>query len=152
MAKANTPSRADLQKLADSRLQEAKVLLANHLPDGAVYLAGYALELAFKARICKLLDSDYPSLGEEFRSFRTHKYLTLLKLAGLENQLLQKQTQDPAFKTSWSILLGASPEDGWSENWRYRKLGSTSTSDAQSFIKALEDTQSGILTWLKTLW
>lgn len=128
------------------------MLLANHLPDGAVYLAGYALELAFKARICDLLDSDYPSLGEEFKSFRTRRYLTLLKLAGLEKQLFQKQTQAPAFKTSWSILLGTSPEDGWSENWRYRKLGTTTISDAQSFIKALEDSQSGILTWLKTIW
>lgn len=58
MAVASGPSRTDFQQLADSRLLEAKTLLANNLFDGAVYLAGYALELALKARICKIIDTD----------------------------------------------------------------------------------------------
>jgi HEPN domain-containing protein len=46
-------TRKDLQKLAAIRLKEAKLLLAANAPDGAYYLAGYAVECALKACIAK---------------------------------------------------------------------------------------------------
>ena len=154
MAKNDTPTRVDLQKLAESRLNEANVLAQHQLFDGAVYLAGYALELAFKARICKILDADYPTEGA-YSSFKTHSYSTLLKLAGLEKALDQQKLRYAAFTSNWSILVGtagASGTEGWSETWRYRSLGSVNTVDASRFLSALEDAHSGVLTWLKTLW
>lgn len=55
------PTRKELQDLAEIRLQEAKVLFEKEFYDGARYLAGYVIELALKARICKILDLDqYP--------------------------------------------------------------------------------------------
>jgi hypothetical protein len=149
MAISSGPSRADFQQLADSRLTEAKALLANNLFDGAVYLAGYALELALKARICKILDTNYPS--NTYKSFFTHRHEELILLAGLTTELRRKQA-DPDFNTNWSLLVGGHNQQGWSESWRYRKIGSVSQQDAQDFIDALDDLQSGILTWLKTLW
>jgi HEPN domain-containing protein len=42
-------NRFDSQKLASLRLREAKALLAAGFPEGAYYLAGYAVECALKA-------------------------------------------------------------------------------------------------------
>ncbi len=51
--------------MAAARLDEAKILYANSKYDGAVYLGGYVLKLALKARICKLLNlSQYPDKGQ----------------------------------------------------------------------------------------
>lgn len=154
MPKPSSPSRLELQELSESRLREAKVLADNQLFDGAVYLAGYALELALKARICLVLDADYPVDGA-FASFKTHSYSTLLKLAGLENMLDQQKLVDAVFASNWSVLVGtsgAAGAEGWSETWRYRSLGSVNAADAQRFLQALEDPTSGILTWLRRLW
>jgi HEPN domain-containing protein len=46
-------NRADFQQLSELRLREAQALLAAGLPDGAYYLAGYAVECALKACIAK---------------------------------------------------------------------------------------------------
>ena len=58
-------TRQELKDLAELRLQEAEALFAAGLFDGAAYLAGYVVEFALKARICRVLDSiDYPDRGE----------------------------------------------------------------------------------------
>jgi HEPN domain-containing protein len=55
-------TREDLRELSRLRLREAEVLYKAHLYDGCVYLAGYAVELALKARICRLLHiKEYPT-------------------------------------------------------------------------------------------
>ena len=46
---------AELRKIAKARLKDAEALLAAHRYDGAIYLCGYAVELALKARICQTL-------------------------------------------------------------------------------------------------
>jgi HEPN domain-containing protein len=46
-------NRKDLQFLARTRLAEAKTLLGAGLPDGAYYLAGYAVECGLKACIAR---------------------------------------------------------------------------------------------------
>ncbi|MDG6028095.1 MAG: HEPN domain-containing protein [Candidatus Brocadia sp.] len=44
---------------------EAKALFDKGLYDGSCYLAGYVIELALKARVCKILDmTDYPESGD----------------------------------------------------------------------------------------
>jgi len=63
--------RQQLQQLARLRLREAEALYGARLYDGCVYLAGYAVELALKARICRLLGlSEYPL--EPKQAFRVH--------------------------------------------------------------------------------
>ncbi len=154
MLKSSTLTRSNLQQLAESRLHEAKCLMRDGLYDGAVYLAGYSLELALKARICRLLDSDYP-LESPFSSFKTHSYNTLLRPAGLEQALKTQRLRNPDFDKYWYFLVGSNGPDGtegWSESWRYRSLGTADEASVLSFIHALEDPDGGILTWLKTLW
>jgi len=47
---------SDLRKIARARLEDAAVLCEAGRYDGAVYVCGYAVEIALKARICRTLD------------------------------------------------------------------------------------------------
>lgn len=49
--------KADLKATARARLRDAQVLLRGKRLDGAVYLCGYAVEIALKARICRTQSS-----------------------------------------------------------------------------------------------
>jgi len=54
-------STRDLRAIARARLRDAQVLLTGKRFDGAFYLAGYAVELALKARVCRTLKwPDFP--------------------------------------------------------------------------------------------
>jgi hypothetical protein len=51
----------NLEEISAARLHDAQALYAARRYDGAYYLAGYSLELALKARICKTLNwADFP--------------------------------------------------------------------------------------------
>jgi HEPN domain len=67
-------SRRELKDLSRARLADAKVLLERKRYDGALYLCGYAVELAIKARICTTLKWERYQTGENFRSFKTHDF------------------------------------------------------------------------------
>ena len=89
------PKRSEFQELATLRLAEANVLLTQNYPDGAFYLAGYAVECALKSAICKALNIDdffdtYSSKAhgakvkdDIVQKFKTHDFGTLLVLSGL---------------------------------------------------------------------
>ena len=144
------PSRTEFQQLALSRLAEAKLLHNHGYNDGAVYLAGYSLELALKARICFLLDADYPTGGDFRQTFFSHRFATLVFLAGLEKKLAAQKAASADFETSWSVV--ADPTSGWNETFRYKSIGSSSANRAAEVLDALENSTYGILPWLKTLW
>src|SRR5260370_34116417 len=92
MAKAPLP-RKQLQELARLRLREAEALYNARLYDGSVYLAGYAVELALKARICRVLVlKEYPlELGQ---AFKVHNLEQLKVLAGLTIQIDATKNKD----------------------------------------------------------
>jgi hypothetical protein len=138
--------RKELKKISITRLKEVKVLYANGLYDGAKYSAGYVIETALKARICKILNSDYPDTGEISKSFLTHKFDILVKLGGLQKTLDNELNLNVNFKTNWSLVTS------WTESLRYKPIGTTSQADVQDIINALEDENDGILTWIKKRW
>ena len=140
------PSKEELKKLSKTRLKEVKVLFRNGLYDGAAYLAGYAIETALKARICKILNSDYPESGDISRSFLTHKLDNLVKLGGLEKALNIELANNIQFKVNWSLATA------WSETLRYKPIGSNSKDNLNNLITALEDGNNGVLTWIKKRW
>ena len=47
-------SPTEIKKIADIRLEEAKILLEKDKFNGAFYLAGYSVELYLKAKICRV--------------------------------------------------------------------------------------------------
>lgn len=140
------PNRNELKTISKTRLKEVKVLYRNRLYDGAKYLSGYVVETALKARICKILNSDYPETGEVARSFLTHKFDNLVKLAGLQSTLDTDLNANVNFKTNWSLVTS------WTESFRYKPIGTSSQADLQDLLTALEDRNDGVLTWIKRRW
>ena len=84
----------ELDKIAKARLDDAKALMEADRYDGAAYVCGYAVEVALKARICRILSwSGFPNTAGEFqayRSFQTHDLDVLLHLSGQEVRVKQQ--------------------------------------------------------------
>jgi HEPN domain len=119
-------TRSDLIKIARARLRDAEVLYRSRRYDGAIYLCGYAVEIALKVRICRTLSwPGYPSTGGEFQnyqSFRTHNLHVLLRLSGVEERI--KTT----LMTEWSAVAAWDPEA------RYQQVGSATRQAAELMI------------------
>jgi hypothetical protein len=130
-----------LYKLAKFRFEEARVLLANNKPDGAVYLCGYALELILKRHIVLTLNWDgYPDTKSEFdqrglSSFKVHKLDNLLYLAGLEKRM----------KADTQALARWQTAQTWNSEIRYKAPGSLTQSEASRIIEATRHTINFIL-------
>ncbi len=123
----------ELDEIAQARLDDAKALLAAGRFDAAVYLCGYAAELALKSRICRTLNwLDFPATGAEFqdyRSFQTHDLDVLLRLSGQEARIRLEHTP------IWSALAT------WRAEWRYNPVGTTEGVIAEAMIAAAEALQ-----------
>lgn len=118
----------DLRKISKARLKDAIILYKNGRLDGAVYLCGYAIEIALKVRICKTLKwPGFPSTKkefEDFKSFKTHKLQTLLTLSGIEHKI------KPTYLTDWSIV------GKWDPETRYSAVGTITQKDAHDMIES----------------
>ena len=79
--------------LANNKLSESEFLFANGYYDTAYYLAGYAVELYIKARICKTLDiENFYDFGNRTKfinednitkPYKVHNFEQLLVLSGI---------------------------------------------------------------------
>jgi HEPN domain-containing protein len=118
--------RSDLRKIARARLRDAEVLFRSRRYDGAIYLYGYAVEIALKSRICRTLSwPGYPSTGGEFQNyqtFRTHNLDVLLRLSGVEERV--KTT----LMAEWSAVAA------WDPEVRYKPIGRATRQDAELMI------------------
>ena len=124
-------TRTELKKLAKARLKESKTLFNATQYDTAIYLCGYAIELALKARICRTLKwSEFPPNGREFKgfhAFKTHDLDVLLTLSGIVEKISNN------YSAEWSIVSKWNPEN------RYKKIGSETKQTACNMINAVED-------------
>lgn len=138
-------TRTDFQNLADVRIEEAQALLNGTppRPDGAYYLAGYAVECALKAAIAKLNNQhDWPEKTFVLEC-HTHNFLALMRLAGLELARAAEVAANPAFAQNWIVVKD------WTEHCRYERH---LLSKAQALINAIIDPLNGILPWIKARW
>ena len=123
-------TRTQLRRIAHARLQDARVLLRGRRYDSALYLCGYAVELALKARICTVLHwQGFPSTQAEFKglaSFKVHELETLLHLTGREAKIRA------SYMTEWSVVVQWNPEE------RYNPVGTAIRADVISMIKSVE--------------
>ena len=119
---------SELRNISEARLEDARVLWSSGRFDGAVYLCGYAVEMALKARICEtLLWDGYPSTGSEFQayqSFRTHDLDVLLHLSGVEGAIKTHTLAE------WSRVAG------WDPEIRYNPIGRVTETAAQSMVES----------------
>ena len=136
-------NRIDFQELADRHLQESKALLGAGFPEGAYYLAGYAVECALKACIAKRTrEHDFPGKGSN--KYYSHDLEDLLGFAELTVELESVLPTNPAMKANWIIVKN------WSEESRYEK-GKT-RQEADDLLAAIEDRKGGLLPWLRLRW
>jgi hypothetical protein len=128
----------DLLKLSQARYREAKLLVAQE-PDGAVHVCGYALECLLKRKIVETLKWDsFPETNAEFgdlKYMKTHDLSALLRLSGIEKQLLS----DVTMEAKWKIA------SSWDSEIRYQKIGTLSVSEAQGRLDATRDVLNFIL-------
>jgi HEPN domain-containing protein len=142
-------NRAGFQRIAELRLKEAKALLVAELPDGACYLAGYAVECALKACIAKRTrEHDFPE-KKLVNESHTHDIKILLRLAGLSDQLKIDIDRDVISETSWETI------ERWSEQSRYEQIEGDDTFrflESARMIHAVESEKGGVLPWIKQYW
>lgn len=135
-------TRREFQKLADLRAQEAAVLVQNRKPQGAYYIAGYAVECALKACIAKETKRhEFPPKKKFVQDVYTHDLSNLLRLSGLDKQLESDMKVNAALGVNWGIVKE------WTEESRYI----TSGLKGKDMHTALMGTD-GVLTWIKQRW
>ena len=133
---------ADIQALSKSKLAESKCLFDNGFHDGAYYLAGYAVELLLKARVCKTLGIDdffqfnKSKKKELYKAYKVHNYEELLLLSGIYTDFVNVQ-KDVNFKADWSIVRQ------WDEESRY--ITGRSPKDVEDFIESVNK----IVSWIE---
>jgi HEPN domain-containing protein len=80
-------TQAEAYRMARGHLKDSRVLLRAGRLDGAVYLAGYVIELALKVRICRTHRwPDYPTSGG-YSCLKTHDLAVLLAFSGVEPRI-----------------------------------------------------------------
>jgi hypothetical protein len=135
--------RSSLQSLAQTKLDDAIILLNHKRFSNAFYLAGYTIELGLKACIAAQFTVDtIPDKGFVDKIY-SHDLKQLVKLAGLATELQQAEDRDVNFAANWAIAAQ------WSESSRYEPQDAMS---AQALIAAINDQNSGVLQWIKNYW
>lgn len=137
-------NRADFQDLAQRRIIDAEVLLKNDRHEAAYYLAGYSVECALKACIARRTkEFDFPDLKRVKASY-THNLEELLKVAELEDELVNERKSDAELDANWKAVKD------WSEDKRYAL--SIPEQKARDLCSAISDPNHGVLQWLMKLW
>ena len=136
-------NRIDFQEIAEIRLQESRALLAAGFPEGAYYLAGYAVECALKACIAKRTrEHDFPE-KKLVNDSHTHDLGKLLQLAELKDEL-------DAVISADSVLGSALDKiSDWSETSRYQRKN---VREARALLWAVENQTGRLLPWIRLHW
>lgn len=133
-------SKAEFERLAEARLEEARCLYRNGLCDGAYYLAGYAVECAFKAVYCTRFGADELPDKEAVLEGYTHSLSKLVRLCGIASEI---GSPGSPRQNNWAIVVE------WTETSRY---SARTNGEASDLIAAIDDPTNGILAWLRSKW
>ena len=137
-------NRDHFQQLADVRIDEALMLLAQGKYDGAYYLAGYAVECGLKACIARLTNqNDYPPKPKYIHDYYSHEIEKLVKTAGLTSERNADVAADLDLEANWGVVKD------WSEESRYERK---TQAQAQQLIAAITDAAHGVLPWIRQRW
>ena len=136
-------TRADLQKLAQLRLDDAILLHQAGRASSAYYLAGYAIELSLKASISKLvLPNTLPEKGF-VDAIYTHKLDSLLATAGLTVTFKEACANDHQLAAFWGV------SSQWREASRYEFWDPASSA---AMLLAVGEPNHGVFQWVKLHW
>lgn len=130
--------------LIANKMRDARILMENRRFPAAVYIAGYAVEIALKYRICRTLGftNGFPETKEELRTYLAAPNATTMQTPSIEiwdirnhdlGRLLfhagMKDKIETHFQTEWNFVLQWDPAN------RYRKVR-TLENYAIAFLKA----------------
>jgi len=137
-------NRGKLQLLADSRLEEARVLLEKKLWTGAYYMTGLAVECALKACLARAVQQhDFPDKNFVNRAY-THKLKELAQLdAALWKDLQKEAGVDVKLRSNWDAVLL------WDDENRYEVVEKL---QAESLYVATTEPGSGVMEWIRRRW
>jgi HEPN domain-containing protein len=135
--------RADLQSIAECKLEDAILLLNNRRFSNAYYLSGYAIEIGLKACIAKQFTADVIPDKNFVIEIYKHNLKQLIGVAGLTTALKQTEDRDQNFAANWALVAQRTPES------RYEI---TDPFTAQVMVAAINDADSGVFQWIKANW
>ena len=133
----------DLERLAQIRLEDALLLFTANRSSSAYYLAGYAVELALKACIAKLIQPNVIPDKAFINAIYTHKLDSLLYTAGVRPQFDQDIKSDTQFAAYWAIT------NNWNEESRYEFWDQIS---AATLLESVNEKDHGVFQWVKKHW
>lgn len=136
-------TKADFEKLAVVRLEDSIFLLKAKRSSSAYYLAGYAVELALKACIAKLVQPNTIPDKAFVNAIYVHKLDSLLNTAGLKAVFDADTKADTELAAYWAIA------NNWSEESRYAFWDPFA---AASLIQAVAEPNHGVFQWVKKHW
>lgn len=118
-----------LETLVADRIVDAETLIANGRYGAALYICGYAVELALKRRICLTLAwPGFPETSAEFKltgNLKVHDFPTLVQFTG-------RQSQFTLANNEWATVLAWSPEN------RYKPPGAATMTSATLMLQAVQ--------------
>ncbi len=137
-------NRAAWQKLAIARIKDAKTLLKLKRWAGAYYLAGYAVECGLKSCIIAYLmtTDEFPDKRFSEQCW-THDLERLVALTGLGPALDTDIAADVELREHWDTVKD------WKESSRYILMP---RDKAEEMVKAIADSNHGMLSWIKQRW
>ena len=136
-------TKSDLQTLAQLRFDDAALLLQANRCSSAYYLAGYSVELALKACISTLFQTDTIPDKAFVNAIYVHRLESLLNTSGLRADFDRDARTNPQLAAHWAIACN------WTEESRYALWDPIS---AASLLTAIGDPTNGVLPWVKTHW
>ena len=136
-------TKSDLEKLTQLRFDDAVLLLQANRCSSAYYLAGYTLELALKACIASLFQTNTIPDRAFVNAIYVHKLELLLNTSGLRGEFDRDARANPQLAAHWAIA------NNWTEESRYAFWDPVS---AASLVTAIGDQTNGVLPWVKTHW
>jgi len=138
-------NRADLQQLANDRVEDARILLLQNRWTAAYYLVGYAVETALKACILRFVEET----GIIFKDKKfaekcwTHRIEDLVTQANLKPQLGLDIQANAALGGHWGVV------EGWTEVSRYEQKTET---EARNLYNAVTNVPDGAFRWIQQHW
>ena len=137
-------NRDTLRTLADSKLEESRVLLENELWTGAYYMAGLAVECALKSCLAGAVkEYDFPD-KQFVNAMYVHNLESLFKLNGALWAAFQAEIKaDAKLRDNWSTVKD------WDDGKRYDVVAEL---EARAFYQASTEAVSGLMGWIRGKW
>jgi HEPN domain-containing protein len=137
-------NRKILQTLAESRLEEGRILFEHNQWTGAYYLTGLAVECALKACLARAVkEHDYPD-KKFVNGMYQHDLQSLLGLdAALLADLQADMARDSKLEANWKTVKD------WDGEKRYDIV---EEQEAKGLYDATAKAGSGVMPWIKGKW